>query len=656
MNLHTAPDEHRTLFHPLRKTAHLVAAVATLALVMAGCANPGSGPDGGPYDETPPKIVSMSPPLGQRNADSRKISITFDELIKIENAAEKIIVSPPQTEVPEIKTSGRRITVSLLDSLRPNTTYTIDFSDAIADANEGNPLGNFTYFFSTGERLDTMEVAGHVLAAENLEPIKGILVGLHADTTDTAFTTKPFERVARTDANGRFCIKGVAEGTYRVYALRDMDGDFRRSRGEMMAALRGTVTPSGYPDVRYDTVWHDSIRYDSIRTIHYTHYVPDDLVLLAYMERPVERHFLKAQRDVPEWFRTYFTAPSAHVPEVRGLNFDAEGAFIEQRSPGNDTITYWLRDVSMPVVDTLKLAYTYEAYDDSTHTNALRTDTLELVPRQTMARRLKQQAEEKEKWLKQLEKRHKKGDFSQETPPTEHLKISNKADRTLPPDHNIDFQAEEPITVLDTTGLHLRLVVDSIRKDAPFRLAEGRENLMGFTVMGEWRYGQQYELTIDSAAVTGLSGLTNKQYTFRFGIGREEDYGAVFLLLPGADASAVVQLLSSDTKVERQTRSRDGRADFFYVRPGSYYLRMFYDRNGNGRWDTGDFAQGIAPEEVFYFPTPITVRANWDIEQTWRPDELPLTRQKPRELIRQKEEKERTARSRNAERARNKGK
>lgn len=632
-----------------------VATAAAVLLCLTACANPGSGPDGGPYDETPPRIVAMSPPLGQRGTTDRKVTITFDELIKIENASEKIIISPPQTDVPDIKTAGRRITVALIDTLKPETTYTIDFSDAISDANEGNPLGNFTYYFSTGTQLDTMEVAGHVLAAENLEPVKGMLVGLHADTTDTAFTTKPFDRVARTDGNGHFTIKGVAPGTYRVYALRDMDGDFRRGKGEMMAELRTTVRPSAFPDVRYDTLWHDSVSYDSIRTIHYTHYTPDDLVLLAYTERPAERHFLKSQRDVPEWFRIYFTAPSAHVPVVHGLNFDAEGAFLEQRSAGNDTITYWLRDVMMPAVDTLRMAYTYEAFDDSAGTNVLCTDTLELTPRQTMARRLKQKAEEEEKWMKQLEKRHKKGDYSHDKRPVEYLKIDCKAPRTLVPDRNVRFECEEPLVRLDTAGLHLWLMQDSVRTEAPFRILQKPDDLLGFTLAGEWRYGQRYELTLDSAAAGGLSGRTNKTVEAKFVIGNEEDYGAVFLSLPGADSTAVVQLMSSDTKVERQVRSRNGQADFFYVVPGKYYLRLFYDRNGNGVWDTGDYDRRRAPEEVFYFPVAITVRANWDIEQVWRPDEVPLTKQKPRELVKQQEDKEKTPRNRNAERERQKG-
>ena len=239
-------------------------------MTLWACANPGSGPDGGPYDETPPHIVSMTPAIGSVNIKTKKVSLLFDELIKVENPSEKVTVSPPQMEVPEIKVSGRRVNVSLSDSLKPNTTYTIDFSDAIEDSNEGNPLGNFTYYFSTGGAIDTMEIAGYVLAAENLEPQKGLLVGLHSDLNDSAFTALPFERVARTDSRGHFCIKGIAPGTYRIYALKDIDGDFKMSRGEMMAALRQDITPTCFPDVRQDTAWHDSIHYDSISIVHFT--------------------------------------------------------------------------------------------------------------------------------------------------------------------------------------------------------------------------------------------------------------------------------------------------------------------------------------------------------------------------------------------------
>ena len=146
-------------------------------LLMVSCAKMGQ-PDGGWYDETAPTVIGANPADKGTNVTEKKITIYFDEFIKVDNPTEKVVVSPPQMETPEIKGAGKKIQITLADSLRPNTTYTIDFSDAISDNNESNPLGNYTYSFSTGTVIDTMEVSGYVLEAENLEPIKGILVGL----------------------------------------------------------------------------------------------------------------------------------------------------------------------------------------------------------------------------------------------------------------------------------------------------------------------------------------------------------------------------------------------------------------------------------------------------------------------------------------------
>ena len=132
-----------------------------------------------------------------------------------------MIISPPQNEAPEVKVSGHRVLVEFFDTLRENTTYTIDFGDAIVDNDEDNPLGNFAYAFSTGEHIDTMEVSGTVLSADNLEPVKGIQVGLHKNLEDSAFVKLPFDRISRTDSRGHFTIRGVAPGKYRIYALMD---------------------------------------------------------------------------------------------------------------------------------------------------------------------------------------------------------------------------------------------------------------------------------------------------------------------------------------------------------------------------------------------------------------------------------------------------
>jgi hypothetical protein len=139
--------------------------------MLVGCAKMGQ-PDGGWFDEQPPRVIKSIPSDEATNVKTKKINIFFNEFIKIENTTEKVVVSPPQLEMPEIAGAGKRIKVELKDSLKPNTTYTIDFSDAISDNSEGNPMGNYTFTFSTGDVIDTLEVSGYILDASNLEPVK----------------------------------------------------------------------------------------------------------------------------------------------------------------------------------------------------------------------------------------------------------------------------------------------------------------------------------------------------------------------------------------------------------------------------------------------------------------------------------------------------
>ncbi len=629
-----------------------------LAMIVVACANPGAGPDGGPYDEHPPYIVEMSPKLGQPNAKQMKVHIVFNENIKVENPTEKVTISPPQIKTPTIKFSGKKISVELHDSLKPNTTYTIDFSDAIEDNNEGNPLGQFTYYFSTGDNVDTLEVSGHILDASNLEPVKGMLVGLYADSVDSAFTSRGFERLGRTDATGRFSIKGVAPGNYRLYAVNDQDNNFHFSqKGEMLAFYDKVITPSCYPDMRQDTLWRDTITYDTILNVPFTHFVPDDVVLLAFLEDGQARHFLKTERKTPEVFTTFFTAPSTHVPTIEGLNFDATDAFVENRTKGNDTIQYWLRDSLLMEQDTLRFVYTYETTDDSTGVNFLFADTLEVVPRKTMKAIREEQQEEYEKWKKAQEKRRKKGETVQEQMPPKFLTIGGRRSSMISPIQNQPIEFEEPLARLDTSAIHLlRNTSDSTFVEAPFRLIADPYDLRKFKIWGEWRPGQNYEVHIDSAAIVGISGRHTNKLKFRFTIGTSEDYGSVFFLLPDAPKTAVVQLLKDDKKVVAQVPVQDSRADFFYVEPGEYYARLFVDANGNGKWDTGEYASLRQAEATYYFPQPFSVRANWDAELTWKLNVVHLLKQKPEQLRKTKHnnKEKRTARQRNIERQRNK--
>lgn len=629
-----------------------------LSALISACANQGSGPDGGPYDETPPRIVGMTAPERLQNGKRTKFSLVFNELIKVDNPTEKIIVSPPQIETPEIKVSGRRITVELLDSMRPNTTYTVDFSDAITDNNEGNPLGQYTYIFSTGQTTDTMQMSGYVLNAEDLEPVKGILAGLYQQHHDSVFSKRAFDRVARTDASGFFSIKGVApDRDYRLYALQDADGDFHFTQpSEMLGFLHTNLRAGAFRDTRYDTLWVDSVRYDSIRIIPYTHFTPDDLVVRAFKIDVNTRHYLKAQRDVPEWFTTFFTGPSRKRPTIQGLNFDASKAFVVNASAGNDTLTYWLADTTLLRQDTLRFAYTYDNWDDSLAQMLPKTDTLELVPKTTFAKRAANEAKELEKWNKQREKREKRGDFSKSQPPMMALQLRADVSSSLVPNRNILIQFDQPLQRFDTKKLHLRLKKDSTYHDAPYALDTVPNNILAYRLRAEWRPGQEYQLVIDSAAMTSLYGRVNLATDNKFSIAKLEDFGTVFLSLSNAHESTVVQLLGSDGKPVAQAPTKNGRAEFYYVQPGKYYLRCFFDRNGDGKWTTGSWSPRRDPEEVYYFPKEIEVRANWDLNESWDVTALRLDKQKPDALVKQRSDKQKIdTHQRNIERLRQRG-
>jgi putative lipoprotein len=640
-----------------RFTLFLLALIGLTSLIAA-CANQGAGPDGGPYDETPPHIVGMTAPERLQNGKRTKFSLVFNELIKVDNPTEKIIVSPPQIETPEIKVSGRRITVELLDSMRPNTTYTVDFSDAITDNNEGNPLGQYTYIFSTGQTTDTMQMSGYVLNAEDLEPVKGILAGLYQQHHDSVFALRAFDRVARTDASGFFSIKGVApDRDYRLYALQDADGDFHFTQpSEMLGFLHNDLRAGAFRDTRYDTLWVDSVRYDSIRIIPYTHFTPDDLVVRAFKVDVNTRHYLKAQRDVPEWFTTFFTGPSRKRPTIQGLNFDARKAFVVNASAGNDTLTYWLADTTLLRQDTLRFAYTYDNWDDSLAQMLPKTDTLELVPKTTFAKRAANEAKELEKWNKQREKREKRGDFSKSQPPMVALQLRADVSSSLVPNRNILIQFDQPLQRFDTKKLHLRLKKDSTYHDAPYALDTVPNNILAYRLRAEWRPGQEYQLVIDSAAMTSLYGRVNLATDNKFSIAKLEDFGTVFLSLSNAHESTVVQLLGSDGKPVAQAPTKNGRAEFYYVQPGKYYLRCFFDRNGDRKWTTGSWSPRRDPEEVYYFPKEIEVRANWDLNESWDVTALRLDKQKPDALVKQRSDKQKIdTHQRNIERLRQRG-
>lgn len=626
-------------------------------ILMAACASIGS-PDGGPYDEEPPRVVGSTPRDKATNVTSKKINIRFNEFIKLENANEKVMISPLQIEPSNVRADGKSVRVTLYDSLKANTTYTIDFSDAITDNNEGNPMGQYTFCFSTGDEIDTLEISGNVLAAENLEPVKGILVGiLPYDSlwSDTVFRTTPFLRVGRTNGVGRFTIRGVHPGRYRIFALKDGDGNYVFSqRSEVIAFDTTTIVPSCLPDYKTDTIWRDSSHIDTIIQHPITHYYPDDVLLYSFLEEGQDLHLLKTEYKRPENFTMYFTAPVDTLPRIKGLNFD-EKVLCTIPSAHGDTIQYWVCDTALiHNQDTLSMEYTY-LNTDTTGIQVWQTDTMQMVPKMTWGKISKDMQKKVEEWEKEQEKASKRKKKSssptRRRPDIELLTISANLTGSMGPHQNVEITFSQPVALLDTSAVHFFEKQDTLYIPAPFLFAKDELNPAKYTLYAEWEPSHSYRFTIDSLAVKSVLGLQNEGYSMDLNVMSLDAYGTLFVNVISPDTGCVVQLLGKDDKPIATARTNEnGLAEFYYLKSGTVYMRCFIDSNGNGRWDTGNYDLGLQPERMYYFPQPMQIKAMWDIEQDWNLQGIPTLQQKPLEITKQKPDKEKTIQNRNAQR------
>lgn len=634
---------------------HKLPALLLMLIVVYSCASMGT-PDGGPYDEEPPRFVRSTPIPFAINSKEKKIAIEFDEFIKLDKIAEKVVVSPPQLEQPDIKASGRKVLVNLVDSLKPNTTYTIDFSDAITDNNEGNPLGNFAFAFSTGDAIDTLEVAGTVLGAADLEPVKGIMVGLHSDLSDSAFYKKPFDRVSRTDSRGHFSIRGIAPGKYRIFALMDGNQNYLYdSKTEMIAFSDSIIVPTMEAAMRQDTLWKDTVTIDTIKTVGYTRFLPDDIILRAFKGINERQYLTKSDRDKENHFILSFSAKADTLPTLKGLNFDEKDAFIIESTPRNDSICYWIKDSLIYQKDTLEIQLDY-LYTDTLNRLVPKTDTLYLANKLTREQREKLQKKADEEKEKERKKREKKGDTIR-VEPTKFLTMNVDAPSAFDIYRNIYLSFDEPLASIDTAAIHLEVKVDSLWEATPFLFMADSVLPRQYQILAEWQPEQEYQLSIDSMAFKGMYGLHTDKVKQAIKVKKMDEYGTILLNIKGATPNAIAELLDASGNVLRQQPvTVEGTADFYYLNPSTkYYIRLFNDRNNNGVWDTGDYDKKIQPEEMYYFPKVWEMKANFEFEENWDINAVPVDKQKLDEIKKQKPEEQKKVQDRNKERARKLG-
>lgn len=597
------------------------------AAVMYSCANIGN-PSGGPIDKTPPIFMRSNPTPNAVNVKDRKIEIFFDEIVTLKDPSTKIIVSPAQTEMPRMSALGRKVTVELVDSLLPNTTYTIDFSNSIQDNNEGNAIDNFAFAFSTGSVIDSMRVSGYVLDSRTLEPMQSVVVGLQSNLADSAFHKEKLQRVALTNDRGQFTIRNVSPGSYHIFALKDLDRDYKFGNPtEDIAFLDSIIVPSIGTREAADTVYNDLNEIDTIMRATRPAYFPNDILLSMFNEDRKSQYLANNLRVDSTRISLTFAAASDTLPSLSivGRNDVPDQWYTLERSQTNDTLTYWIRPPHLVSADTLMVATTYLRTDTASNLS-WGTDTLKFT------------------FQRQKAKKKKKNEETDSLEQIRFMELHPLANGTQEVYAPLLLQTGTPIERYSREAFHLqrKLQNDTIFYPAEIKsiaLRDSTLNRRDLVLKVDWEPGAAYTLAVDSLAMTDIYGLQTKPLKVDFNVRKMEEYGNIVFNITAVRDSAIVELLDGTEKIVLRAPVKNHRAELLNLLPGKYYARLFIDRNGNGKYDTGNYDMHLQPEETVYYPGAINLKKNWDVEQTWDIYATPIDKQKPEAIKKNKPER-----------------
>lgn len=634
------------------------AAVAALLTLLYSCASIGN-PSGGPRDEDPPRFVRANPAPGATNVKTTKVAVEFDELVNVKDAFSKVVVSPYMKTMPKVSSSGRRVIVDFGDSLMANTTYSIDFADAIEDNNEGNKLKNFTYSFSSGETIDTLIMSGIVLSARELEPQKGVLVGVYEDLSDTVFMHRPPTRIARTDDRGRFSIRGLRQVPYRIYALDDKDADYRYANPEEDIAFERTMfLPSSMREETFDTIWNIKTgAVDTVVSRQRTVFTPNTVLLRTFNVNLKPQYVVNYERRDSTVLHYIFNSPQTSLPQLAlGIADDAtaeedavilpgdsvrrrllrEGRdYTLQRSATNDTLTYWLRNPELILSDTLDIATGYNRLD-SAYNPVGYVDLLQFVhnrPKPLSEKELEKQRKKAEREGKKQRNIQLPGSNVQDSIARITLSMKSLSSGSLDVNQPFVMEFATPLERIDTSAFRL-----SVKRDTVFVPLTGWKlspaDTLGnprYKIEYPWEYEGEYKVEADTIAAIGIYGKPTRPFSQEFKIKGEDEYCELTFNIVGLEPGehAFVELLNSSDAVVRSAVVENNEAYFPFLAPGKYYARLIEDFNGNGRYDTGNFVKQQMPEVSYYYPKVVNLKKNWDKSETWNLWETAVDLQKP---------------------------
>lgn len=562
-------------------------------------------PTGGPKDSIPPILLETKPEYRELNYKGDEVRFTFNEYVIPDNVSEALVVSPPLEKRPIIRTKGKSLVIQFNEELKDSTTYSLDFKNSIVDNNESNPYKGMRFSFSTGDVYDSLRMAGKVMNAFNLEPVENALVLLQKNLHDSAVYKVRPAYIAEADETGLFMVDNIAPGAYNVFSIIDANSDLLYNEGaEDIAFVDSVIIPSAHFHEELDTLVHGA---DSLLVTGHTHFHPGPLYLRQFTENIFDQYLDSYSRDTRYQCTFVFNESVKDTFDVNLVGRDAEDWYILEPNQEMDSLIFWISDTTIANVDTLFMELSYFQLDSAAQLY-VQKDTLEM------------NFTDKKTDEPKRRRRSRKDDEEEKPEPIPQFNWQTNTGTTFDVNKDILLTVPEPVSGYNGNGILLYHTIDTLKTPLKFTFEEDSMLWRTYRIKYNWEYDTEYMLEIDSAACVNIYGITSSKLSKAIKTREEDYYGSVRLNLTSISCPMLVQLVSNDDQenvlIEEKT-DKDGMVVFEYLAPGKYKLKVIYDENGNGKWDTGSYQDKYQPEKVAYVNEVQKIRSNWTEEISW---------------------------------------
>ena len=594
----------------INKLPYFIVAGFAWIVIISSCANQGM-PVGGPQDTIPPVLVETRPEFKSVGFDGNEIQLTFNEFIVPDLISEVLVVSPPLEKRPTILTKSKTLIVRFNEELKDSVTYSLDFKNSVVDNNERNPYENLRFIFSTGQELDSLRIAGKVIDAFDLEPVENTLVLLHKNLHDSAVYTLLPDYIARTDEEGMYLFDNLAKDEYRIYSINDINNNMRYDEGvEPIAFLDSVIVPSAefHENVdslsaKDDTLLLNGV--DSMLVTGFVHFYPGPVYLRQFTEKIFNQYLKTSNRNSKYTCTFVFNEPVRDSFNVQLTETEATDWYILEPNQQYDSLTMWITDTTLAAQETIMMELSYFQLD-SANQLFVQKDTVEM--------------QFADKTDDSRRKRRDRNEEDEGPPPVPQFTWETNLSSIFDLNKDILLTAPQPLDSINQEEISLYLTQDTLKTPLSFQITKDTGAWRTYRISYPWEEETSYTFEIDSAAAVNIYGLTSKKLETRFKTRPEDYYGTVNLELTNVTTPVLVQLLRNnddETLVSEKPVNKNQSVVFDFLPPEKYILKIVYNENNNGKWDTGSFQDNYQPERVAYINEVLKIRSNWEKNIPW---------------------------------------